>query len=249
MERQYFDRARPRQVLCTSQAEAELLSEIYAVPADLITVVPNGYDPQAFHPGRRADERPRLRAMVGAREADVLLLLVANELHRKGLAPLLRALAQVKAPLRLVVAGAADPAPFSALTESLGLTDRVHHLGRTNDVAGVMSGADMLVLPTQYEPFGLVVVEALATGLPVLTTRLAGASVAVQPMVTGLLQDDPSDVEELAHLLDVVAEADLARWGEAAARSVGEYRKERVMARAASVILDRDVSEHPGGSA
>lgn len=83
------------------------------------------------------------------------------------------------------------------------------------------AGADILVLPTQYEPFGLVIVEALATGLPVITTELAGAAVAVEPGANGLLQSDPYNADKLAGLVRQALNTDTrARLAAAAPGSV-----------------------------
>jgi glycosyltransferase involved in cell wall biosynthesis len=104
-------------------------------------------------------------------------------------------------------------------------------------VSRQLAAADLLVLPTQYEPFGLVVVEALACGVPVLVSRLAGASVAVDNGRTGLILEDPYDVHELAALLEEAASADLDEWGRAAAGSVDSYRRDQVLNRVMEIIF------------
>ena len=137
----------------------------------------------------------------------------------------------------LYVVGKAGLGAFRPLIDRLGLEDRVHDLGPSDDVGLQLAAADLMVLPTQYEPFGLVIVEALASGVPVLTTRLAGASSAVRPGRTGLILEDPYDVEELTALLDQAARADLAAWGREAADSVDDYRRDVVMDRVAGIIV------------
>jgi UDP-glucose:(heptosyl)LPS alpha-1,3-glucosyltransferase len=165
-------------------------------------------------------------------------MLVANELHRKGLAQTLEALARAEdRTMSLHVVGKAGLGPFRPLIERLGLDGRVHHLGPTDDVGLQLAAADLMVLPTQYEPFGLVIIEALASGVPVLTTRLAGASSAVRPGRTGLILEDPYDVEELTALMDLAARSDLAAWGREAAGSVDAYRREEVMGRVNGIIF------------
>ena len=94
-----------------------------------------------------------------------------------------------------------------------------------------------MVLPTQYEPFGLVIVEALASGVPVITSRLAGASEAVRDGRTGLILEDPYDVEELAGLLATAGRADLEAWGREAASSVDPYRRDHVMGEVERIIF------------
>jgi glycosyltransferase involved in cell wall biosynthesis len=148
------------------------------------------------------------------------------------MAQALRAMAACKdLPFRLDVVGRADPGPFMELTTQLGLTTRVHHHGSSNDVGRYMAAADLFVLPTQYEPFGLVIVEALASGLPTITSRLAGAAEAVRHGSNGLLLDDPLDVEELASHLRTAASADLAEWSASAAASVHRFRIDQTLPR------------------
>lgn len=235
LESSYFRSRRPRAVLCCSQREANDVATLYGTAPSLLHVVPNGFDPAVFRP-QPAEVRTATRAAMGAAPDDVVLLLMANELHRKGFGPLVQAVAQLGDPrLRVAVVGRADLGPYAGELARLGLTDRVAWHGPTSDAAAWYAGADALVLPTQYEPFGLVIVEALATGLPVLTTRLAGGSVAVQPGVNGLLQIDPYDVAELAGLLcQALNGGTRARWAAAAPGSVDHFRQSVVFGQVAS---------------
>ena len=221
MEREYFTRFQPRMIICTSQREAEDLARIYGIDPSITTVLPDPFDPDQFNIGRRARHRDEARARMGLEEGDFALLFVANELHRKGFAQALGALAKVndhRATLHLI--GRTPPAAYAATIERLGLSSRVRYHGPTSDIGWWYAGGDLLVLPTQYEPFGLVIIEALASGLPVITTRLAGAAAAVQHGSTGLIQEDPYDVSELASLISSALDADLDEWGRSAARSV-----------------------------
>jgi len=229
LERSYFRSPRPRAILCCSQREANDVAALYGVDAALLHVVPNGFDPTVFipqPPAIRASTRLRMRAAAD----DVVLLLMANELHRKGFGPLIGAVAQVDDPrLRVSVVGRADLGPYAGELARLGLSDRVSWHGPTSDAPAWYAGADVLVLPTQYEPFGLVIVEALATGLPVIATRLAGASIAVRSGVNGLLQEDPHDVQELAGLLRTALDAKVrARWASASTETVDRFRQDIV---------------------
>jgi glycosyltransferase involved in cell wall biosynthesis len=238
MESQYFRRSRARHILCLSRREVDDLVHFYGVDPALCSVVPNPYDPELFNPQRRARHRDEVRARLGIEEHDIALMLVANELHRKGLSQLLEALARThNHAMTLHVVGKAGLGPFRPLIERLGLEGRVHGHGPSDDVGRSLAAADLMVLPTQYEPFGLVVIEALACGVPVLTTRLAGASDAVHPGRNGLILEDPYDVEELAALLDRAAAADLAAWGREAAGSVDGYRRERVLSRVEEIVF------------
>ena len=238
MESQYFRRGHPRTILCTSQREVDDLVRLYGVDPGLATVVPNPFDPERFNPGRRARHREQARHQLGIGDDQLALMFIANELHRKGFGQVLEAMACTgDGRMTLHVVGRAALGPYQATIDRLGLGARVHWHGPSDDVGWSLAAADLMVLPTQYEPFGLVIVEALASGVPVITSRLAGASGAVRPGRTGLLLEDPYSVDELARLLTEAAGADLDRWGREAATSVDAYSRDRVMARVEQLVL------------
>jgi len=238
LEARYFRSHRPSRMICTSEREVADLDHLYGVDPAITTVIPNPFDPELFNLARRERDRDRARAELNVQADEFALLLVANELHRKGLAQLVEAMALADdSRMSLHVVGKTGIGSFQSLIDRHGLAGRVQYHGPSNDVGFALAAADMMVLPTQYEPFGLVIVEALAAGVPVLTTRLAGASGAVDHGRTGLLLEDPYDIEELSHLLQEAGRADLAAWGREAASSVDEYRRDRVMARVESIIF------------
>src|SRR5262249_42207883 len=153
--------------------------------------IPNGYDPETCNPGRRLELRAELRHSLGIADDTVVLLFVANELHRKGFGVLLEAVARLgDAPVMVDVVGRAPLDPYRARMSDLGLEERVHYRGTTSDIGLFHAAADLLVLPTQYEAFSLTVVEALASGLPVVTTTVPGAGDLVRHDENGLLQND-----------------------------------------------------------
>ncbi len=238
MESQYFRLGHPRHILCTSNREVDDLVRLYEVDPALATVVPNPFDPERFNAERRSRDRTDARRDLGIADHDLALVFIANELHRKGLGQTLEAMARNGDPrMTLHVVGKAGLGPYQATIRRLGLDHRVHYHGPTRDVGWPLAAADLMVLPTQYEPFGLVIVEALASGVPVITSRLAGASVAVRHGRTGLILEDPYDTGELAGLLATAGRADLEAWGKEAASSVAPYRRDRVMRQVEDILF------------
>ena len=237
LERSYF-RSSPRAVVAVSHQTADEVCDLYGVPRSMVTTIPNGYSADEFSPERRAVDRPVGRARLGLDDDDIVLLLVANELHRKGFATLLDATARLgDRRVQIHVVGRAPIDGYRSHIERVGLTDRVHWHGASGDVAPWYAVGDLFVMPTQYEAFPLVVVEALASGLPVITTAVAGSSEAIQPDVNGLLQRDPDDATELAGLLEQGIDPDRrARWSQAAPATVRDLEWGMLAGRLSTVI-------------
>jgi UDP-glucose:(heptosyl)LPS alpha-1,3-glucosyltransferase len=131
-------------------------------------------------------------------------LFAAMNYRLKGLQPLLHAVRCLVArhgtavPFRLVVVGHPDTRAYVRLARRLGIEDRVRFAGPCAEMASAYFASDFLVHPTFYDPCSLVVLEALACGLPVITTRANGASELLHPLQEGYVIDDPHDHGRLA---------------------------------------------------
>ena len=140
----------------------------------------------------------------------------------KNLDSVLKAL--VEAPnTHLAVVGTLEGSPFPKLAADLGIADRVSFLGFRRDIAEIMRAADMFVFPSRYEACALVLVEAIASGLPVITARTTGGSEVVTTE-SGILLDDPNDVAALARAINDLS-ADRARRKAMAEAAFAESKK------------------------
>jgi len=127
-----------------------------------------------------------------------VVLFVANEWERKGLLPLMEAIAALDdAHIHLVAVGRLPQSMVQRKAADLGLLGRVHMVRSTSSVNRWFGIADVFALPTVYEAWGMVVIEAMASGLPVLTSSLAGASEAVAIGKSGFLLKEPRSIEEI----------------------------------------------------
>jgi len=181
-----------------------------------VTIIPNGIDPQRFSPDGPAVERTEFGC-----PKDVPLGLFVGDIRMslKNLDTVLHALRDVPS-LHLAVAGSTEGSPFPALAATLGVADRVHFLDFRRDIPALMRTADLLVFPSRYETFSLVLLEAMACGLPVVTARTVGAATCVTP-ACGIVLDDPNDTEALVSALgQLAADPDRRREMGRAARTV-----------------------------
>jgi len=223
LERGYFGGRYPRKLIAlTDQVKSDLM-RLYAVPAEDIAVLPNGYSQTEFNTERASQHRADMRVKLGYGADAKVVIFVANELERKGFGPLLRAISLLQDDgVFLLAVGRLNPQAYADEIKQLGMTSRVRFTGPSSDVAAYYAAADVFALPTQYEAWGLVIVEALACGLPVLTSRLAGAAVTVQEGITGYLLDNPNDPAEIAAKLCPLLDG-LPASAEEIERSVSAY--------------------------
>ncbi len=177
LENSIFDPANTRMILTNSHLSKTLIREYYDYPQEGIHVVYNGVNLEHFRPPETKTDRET-----------TCLLFVGQDFKRKGLSAVIDALAMLPG-CTLRVAGRDDPAPFRAQAERLGVAGRVEFMGATGGIRKIYQDADLLVFPTLYDPFANVCLEALACGLPVLTTTTNGASEILTEGVDGYVID------------------------------------------------------------
>jgi UDP-glucose:(heptosyl)LPS alpha-1,3-glucosyltransferase len=236
MERSYFgERRYKRLIALTAQVKSDLV-RFYDVPEGDVELLPNGFAPNEFNIGRRLESRNSIRKELGFRDEDRIVVFAANEMERKGFGPLLSAIASLgRQDVHLLAVGRLSVSAYASQIAKLGMTNRVRFTGPTGDVARFYACADVFGLPTQYEAWGLVVVEAMACGLPVLTSRLAGAAVAVREGWSGELLDDPRNVEEIRTKLSRLLDGHHAE-SLAISDSVISYRWDRLLQRYETIL-------------
>ena len=186
------------------------------VSSNKIRVILNGVDVDEFTPELRE------RSQFGLPE-QVTLALFAGDIrtNRKNLDTVLRGLVNVP-DLHLAVVGNATRSPYPQMANQLGLGDRVHFLGYRKDIAEIMKAVDFFVFPSRYEPFGMVVSEAMATGLPVITTAVSGVAEIVTTE-SGFVLSNTEDVVALTDgLTTLVGDRELRLQMGKAARAIAE---------------------------
>jgi UDP-glucose:(heptosyl)LPS alpha-1,3-glucosyltransferase len=169
---------------------------------DRLATLFNAVNLVRFDPAAQPDAREANRATLGATGDTVLGLMVAQDYERKGLQEAIEALAAVRDQrLRLAVVGKPDPTYYQIIARELGVEDRVVFAGAREDVYGAYAAADFFVLPTRHDPCSLVVLEALAMGVPVISTRQNGACEIMTSGVHGFVLESADDAAGLTNAM------------------------------------------------
>ena len=220
--KQYLEGKRPL-VIVNSRMVQRHFEEFYGVPPDAVRVVRSAIDPMRFAAEDRLKRRHAERGRWMVFPDETVALFVAMNYRLKGLSPLLRALARVPRdrPFRLAVAGHPKFGRYQREAEQLGVADRVVFLGHRDDPKDCYFAADFLVHPTFYDPCSLVALEALACGLPVVTTKYNGASELLTPPADGIVVQDPHNADELAAAMYRFTDRDCRADAASAARQTG----------------------------
>jgi UDP-glucose:(heptosyl)LPS alpha-1,3-glucosyltransferase len=192
VERSLLTGPHPPVVLCLSEYVKRFVRQHYPLPEERLVRLFNAVDLERFVP------QPK-------READgwINALIIAQDYERKGLREAIKALSKAQdARLRLLVVGKQDPAAYASLARQLGVAERVVFHPPTTQPQAVYAQADFFVLPTKHDPCSLVVLEALAMGLPVISTMFNGATEIMIHGTHGFVLPDPADVSALAQAMN-----------------------------------------------
>ncbi len=203
--RQYLSNPAPL-IVVNSFMVRDHFQKYLQVSQNNLHVVRSAIDPERFPEHDRLKRRQEFRARWNIAPFEVVGLLGAMNYRLKGLDPLLYAVQNLLArpefrrqapPFRLVVAGNPKTRAYEKMARSLKIQDHVSFVGHVAEMRNAYFAADFLVHPTFYDPCSLVVLEALACGLPVITTRANGASELLSPVTAGYVIDNPHDHERL----------------------------------------------------
>jgi UDP-glucose:(heptosyl)LPS alpha-1,3-glucosyltransferase len=194
-----------RLFVAVSRMVARDFERFHGVDPRWIRLNYNGVDAERFSPVVRHRLRPQVRERLGFAAHDVVLLLVGHNLRLKGLPALIHSAAELRrcgAPVRLLVVGSGRTARFDRDCRRLGLN--IHFAGVVSDPLPYYAAADVYVHPTYYDPCSLVVLEAWACGLPVITSQFNGCAELMRDILDEYVLPDPADVQGLVKRLDLL---------------------------------------------
>jgi UDP-glucose:(heptosyl)LPS alpha-1,3-glucosyltransferase len=240
----YRMRNLPRFIAISEMVKQDMV-KWYRIPAKQIRVVYNGVDIERFHPrNRQFRQEIRERHQIGD---ELVILFVSNNFQMKGLSYLLDALARMRSeafcPIKLLVLGRDRKEPYLRMAEQLGILRDVLFVGTTDEPEKYYGAADLLVHPTFYDACSLTVLEALASGLPVITTSSNGAGGIITAGQEGFVLSDPREVETLVERISFFQNPRAREEAGAASRRLAEFHRAERNWEEMRTILDEAASE------
>ena len=184
LEESLFANRRAGRVIANSRMVKDEIVQFYGYPADQIDIVYNGLPLELFR-----DDRSRATS-----RDEVVVLFAGSGWERKGLRFAMDAIEAQGGKMKLLVAGRGEPEKFSS--------SRTEFLGVVRDMPSLYRAADIFLLPTLYDPFSNACLEALAAGLPVITTKANGVSEIIENNRHGTIIDDPRNVAAISRALE-----------------------------------------------
>ena len=198
LERKILQPDNSKIIIANSSLCSHQLKEYYDVHPERIRVIHHGVDLDRFHPGLRSRFRGEVCKRFQIDPAKTVILFVANNFSRKGLSPLIEGLAQVGGDgWHLMVVGRGNPRPYLKKAQGLGVGSKLTFTGLVDGIEAYYGAADIFALPTDYDPFANVCLEAMASGLPVITTRQNGAAEIVRKGMNGFILEGSGDLHGL----------------------------------------------------
>ncbi len=207
-------------IIANSNFSKKTAQDFFGIQDKHIKVIYNGVDHAVFNPDKSSVNRAMLRKGLGIPLEAPVILFVGNDWKRKGLKMILQAvqiLDRTRYPFHIIVAGKGNPTPHIKHAQKNNFADRLHFVGPVKQVEHYYGTGDLLVLPTLFDPFANVCLEAMACGLPVVTSRFNGSHELIQTGQNGYILSDPRDPLELKNILETCSNiTKLKEMGEAA---------------------------------
>lgn len=194
IERMIFKGHRFKKVVAISELVKRNIIENYRVDKRDIEVIYNAVDLERFNPENRKLYREEMRRHFSIKKEEFVVLFVGSGFERKGVEYLLRAVELIPEPITVMIVGKGSEKRMRRFIKK----QRVIFCGPQKEIHKYYAVSDIFAFPTIYEPFGNVHLEALASGLPVITTKLSGASEIMRDGVQGFVINQPEDIETIA---------------------------------------------------
>jgi UDP-glucose:(heptosyl)LPS alpha-1,3-glucosyltransferase len=231
LEKKIFSPGNYKRIIANSELCKQHAIDYYKVPPQLVDVIFCGVNFTMFNSSVR-NEGAQLRTSLGIGREPIVVLFVGTNYERKGLDTVLQGISRLryKQKYRLLVVGKGNIPRYQRLAQKLGLQEITVFCGYQEHMPPFYGAADIFVLPSYYDPFGNVCLEAMACGLPVITTRETGVSELMAHGKSGFVMDHPGDISTLGNWLEALEDPE-------SRRSMGAEAQEQ----AAFLTMERNV--------
>lgn len=237
-EARMFHSPRLKTVICNSKMVKAEIQHYFGLPDERFEIIYNGIDTDSFHPGLRQQHRTKMRQQLGLTPDQPVFLYVGSGFERKGVTPALQALARVPEATLVIVGHDKKAKHYQQIAQALGIAARTHFVGAQKDVKAYYGMADALLLPTLYDPFPNVVIEAMGCGLPVITSNKCGAAELISDGQQGFVRD-ALDIAGLAQAIRILCQSPSALEMGTAARQLAEPLRLDHMAKQLNALYRR----------
>lgn len=200
--------SKKKKYIAISECIQQELVDFFHIPKENIRVIHHGVNMNEFTPYHESDEGVKVRSEIREKlkifDDEVAFIFVGAFNYRKGLDSLIKAFQRMSPEQQmkshLILVGGGDETPFKEMIHP-NSQDRIHFVTHQKDIRPYYWAADTFVLPSLYEPFGLVTLEAMSCGLPAIVSKTAGSAELIKHQENGLLLNSPTDSSEVSKLL------------------------------------------------
>jgi UDP-glucose:(heptosyl)LPS alpha-1,3-glucosyltransferase len=230
-ERAVFAQDSPTKIMLIAPDQQVQFTKYYGTPQERLRLLPPGISKDRARSDRWLLQRAAVRTEFGIAEDEYLLLLVGSGFITKGLDRLLKAVAALPAELsrrtRLLVIGQDNPSQFMRLARSLDVAERLILIKGRDDIPAILQGADLMVHPAYMESGGMVLIEAVIAGLPVIATSVCGFAHYIGDANAGVVLGEPFDQGQLNQaIVDALQDAAQRRQWSANGVAFGQTHEE-----------------------
>lgn len=231
-------------LVLTPQQKTDFI-QFYQTPNERFHLLPPGIDRQLFLPHQRRHNRKEIRQALGIADSTLFLLQVGSDFRRKGVQRSLEAIAALpperKDRVKFWVVGADSPVTYQKSAQKLGIASYVDFYQGRDDIPQLMAAADLLLHPAYQEAAGIVLIEALASELPVICTEVCGNAPYLEAAGNGVVIGEPFSQNTLNQALDAALRdpEQLLSWSQGARRYCDEHDVYGLPEQAADIIEKR----------
>jgi len=193
LERKMFQSPILQAIIVNSEMVRKEIVDRFCVADEKIHTIYNGVDLEVYNPKHRTTVGHDLRRDLGVGQGEVVALFVGSGYQRKGVSQILEAMAKIEQPSCLWIVGKDSLPRYQKMADRLGIAKRVKFFGKQTNVQPFYAAADFFVLPTLYDPFPSVALEAIASGLPVIVTKQCGAAEIISHGQEGFVLESQAD--------------------------------------------------------